>query len=163
MNACLLQIFCRLLTFSTPHWTFFCFILDFMNAQRTENVTPAIPGSLPGFSVYGGGGCVSNPCLNQGSCVSNGGSRFRCYCRRNYTGRFCESMYIWKNANKFTLDTGLMHTPLLPLVSNTQPGNGLAPVRQQAIIWTNGGIVYWHIYASLGLNELIGNARPCAL
>ena len=24
----------------------------------------------------------------------------------------------------------------------------------QAIIWTNDGIVYWCIYASLGLNEL---------
>ena len=25
----------------------------------------------------------------------------------------------------------------------------------QIIIWTNGGLVYWYIYASLGLNELI--------
>ena len=33
--------------------------------------------------------------------------------------------------------------------------NGLAPSRRQAIIWTNGGIVYWRIYASLGLNELM--------
>ena len=32
--------------------------------------------------------------------------------------------------------------------------NGLAPGRRQAIIWTNGGSVYWHIYAPLGLNEL---------
>ena len=32
--------------------------------------------------------------------------------------------------------------------------NGLAPSRWQAIIWTNDGIVYWRIYASLGLNEL---------
>ena len=28
------------------------------------------------------------------------------------------------------------------------------PTRRQAIIWTNDGIVYWRIYASLGLNEL---------
>ena len=28
------------------------------------------------------------------------------------------------------------------------------PSRWQAIIWTNDGIVYWHIYALLGLNEL---------
>ena len=33
-------------------------------------------------------------------------------------------------------------------------GNGLAPVRQQIIIWTIDGMVYWRIYASLGLNEL---------
>ena len=32
--------------------------------------------------------------------------------------------------------------------------NGLAPNRQQTIIWTNDGIVYWGTYASLGLNEL---------
>ena len=32
--------------------------------------------------------------------------------------------------------------------------NGLAPIIRQAIIWTNDGIVYWRIYASLGLNEL---------
>ena len=32
--------------------------------------------------------------------------------------------------------------------------NGLAPARRQAIIWTNGGIIHWRIYPSLGLNEL---------
>ena len=32
--------------------------------------------------------------------------------------------------------------------------NGLVPSRWHAIIWTNDGIVYWRIYASLGLNEL---------
>ena len=32
--------------------------------------------------------------------------------------------------------------------------NALAPNRQQAIIWSNDGLVYWCIYASLGLNEL---------
>ena len=32
--------------------------------------------------------------------------------------------------------------------------NGLTRNRWQAIIWTNGGLVYWRIYASLGLNEL---------
>ena len=35
--------------------------------------------------------------------------------------------------------------------------NGLAPNRRQAIIWTNGGLVYWRIYASLVLNVLITN------
>ena len=32
--------------------------------------------------------------------------------------------------------------------------NGLAPNRWQAIIWINGYLVYWRIYASLSLNEL---------
>ena len=35
--------------------------------------------------------------------------------------------------------------------------NGLALDWWQAIIWTNDGLVYSHIYASLGLNELISN------
>ena len=33
--------------------------------------------------------------------------------------------------------------------------NGLALARLQAIIWTNLGMSYWRIYASLGLNELM--------
>ena len=33
--------------------------------------------------------------------------------------------------------------------------NGLAQNRQQAIIWTNDGLVCWCIYALLGLNELM--------
>ena len=32
--------------------------------------------------------------------------------------------------------------------------NGLASKRRQAIIWTNVGMLYWCIYASLGLSEL---------
>ena len=32
--------------------------------------------------------------------------------------------------------------------------DGLAPIRGQAIIWTNGDLVYWRIYASLCFNEL---------
>ena len=32
--------------------------------------------------------------------------------------------------------------------------NGLVPNRQQAVIWTSAGLIYWRIYASLGLNEL---------
>ena len=30
----------------------------------------------------------------------------------------------------------------------------MAPTRRKAIIWNNGGLVYWRIYASLGPNEL---------
>ena len=47
------------------------------------------------------------------------------------------------------------------LGSNWQNGstgldNGLVPNRWQAIIGTNAGMLYWHIYASFGLNELNG-------
>ena len=38
--------------------------------------------------------------------------------------------------------------------SSTGSDDGLAPVRRQAIIWTNHGLVQWRIYASLGLSEL---------
>ena len=31
--------------------------------------------------------------------------------------------------------------------------NGLAPNRQQVIIWTNADSIHWHIYASLGGDE----------
>ena len=34
------------------------------------------------------------------------------------------------------------------------PDNGLTPVRRQAIMWTNDGLVYWFIYVSLGLGGL---------
>ena len=33
--------------------------------------------------------------------------------------------------------------------------NGLKPVWHQAIIWTNDGLIYWCIYVSLSLNELM--------
>ena len=34
---------------------------------------------------------------------------------------------------------------------------GLVPNKHQAIIWTNVGLIYWHIYASFGLNNSINN------
>ena len=37
---------------------------------------------------------------------------------------------------------------------STGPGNGLAPNRQQAIIWTNAERVLWHHKASKGHNDL---------
>ena len=37
---------------------------------------------------------------------------------------------------------------------NNIPDNGFATNRRQAIIWTNDGVIFWGINASLGLNEL---------
>ena len=42
---------------------------------------------------------------------------------------------------------------LINKYSSIGSDNGLEPNRPQAIIWTNDGLVYWGIYASLGLNE----------
>ena len=39
---------------------------------------------------------------------------------------------------------------------------GLAPTRRKAIIWTNDGLVYWHIYAPLGLKVIIPGQRNVA-
>ena len=33
-------------------------------------------------------------------------------------------------------------------------GYGSAPTRQQATTWTDEGLIYWHIYASLDLEEI---------
>ena len=37
---------------------------------------------------------------------------------------------------------------------STGSDNGLAPSRQQAIIWINADPIHWHIYAALGGDEL---------
>ena len=47
----------------------------------------------------------------------------------------------------------LTYVPYGP-IDNIGTDSRLSPKRWQAIIWTNDGIVYWRIYASLGLNEL---------
>ena len=39
--------------------------------------------------------------------------------------------------------------------------NGLASNRQQAIIWTNGGLVHWSIYASLSQIEFFIERTAC--
>ena len=40
-------------------------------------------------------------------------------------------------------------------------GNGLAPIRRQAIMWTNADPVYWCIYAALEGDKLIQLIGPC--
>ena len=37
--------------------------------------------------------------------------------------------------------------------------DGLAPIKRQAIIWTNADPTYWRIYAALGVNELMSKQR----
>ena len=56
----------------------------------------------------------------------------------------CEICYI---LIKFSLQF-VPHDPI-----NIVSDNGSAPKRQQAIIWSNGGMFYWRIYASF-LNDL---------
>ena len=52
--------------------------------------------------------------------------------------KITEICFVWSSQQYFSIDSD----------------NGLVSIKQQAIIWTNDGIVYWRIYASLDLNEL---------
>ena len=51
---------------------------------------------------------------------------------------FIEMCSLWSNWQNVTISSD----------------NGLVLNRRQAIIWTNEDLVYWRIYASLGLSEL---------
>ena len=59
--------------------------------------------------------------------------------------------FKWKYMNfQLSFDWSLFLNIQLTICSD----NGLAPIRRQAIIWSNDGLVYWCICASLGLNKL---------
>ena len=45
----------------------------------------------------------------------------------------------------------------LTTIDSIGSGNGLAPNSWQAIIWSNADLVHWHIYATLGGDELKHN------
>ena len=67
------------------------------------------------------------------------------------------SQMIFSNTFSWNFNSNL--TEICSLGSNQQQSsigsdNGLALIRQQAIIWANDGLAYWCIYRSLGLNEL---------
>ena len=71
---------------------------------------------------------------------------------------FCITGTLWGEpmATNYSELTSLQ---LLNLQINQQTlvwilDNGLSLNSRQAIIWANGGIVHWHMDASLGLSEL---------
>ena len=65
--------------------------------------------------------------------------------------------YIFLNENvRFSIEFSLnivLCSPIYNQWVSIGLDSGLAPKRWQAIIWTNYGLFYWRIYASLGLNE----------
>ena len=56
---------------------------------------------------------------------------------------------FWKRWIHSLFSTITLYNMMLVLV------NGLVPNRRQVIIWTNDDPVQWHIYAALGVGELI--------
>ena len=74
---------------------------------------------------------------------------------RHFADDICKGIYLNENFS-------ILHknfTAICSLGSNRHNGSivsddGLAPNRRQAIIWTNVDMLYWRIYAPLGLNEL---------
>ena len=54
-----------------------------------------------------------------------------------------------------SIEISLKFVPKRPINNIPALVNGLDPVRRQAIIWNNDGLVCWRIYASLCLNALI--------
>ena len=62
---------------------------------------------------------------------------------------FQTQLLKWKSMNLIEISLKLLLS-----VQLTKSDNQFVPNRRQVIIWTNGGLVYWCIYASLGLNKL---------
>ena len=59
-----------------------------------------------------------------------------------------------------SMDPSQPHKYAMARSSSTDSDNGLVSIRWQAIIWTNDGLVYGHIYASMGFNLLSANSSP---
>ena len=65
--------------------------------------------------------------------------------------KYLNTLRPWQNGCHFTDDI----SECIYLNKNECSDNGLAPIRRQSIFWIKDGLVYWCIYASLSLNELI--------
>ena len=90
-------------------------------------------------------------------------------CGRSKLPPFCSRHFHITFVHEVVLFLFIFHWNLLPWAhlyfteicshgTNWQYGsfgsdNGLAPIRRQAIIWTNDGLVYWRIYTSPSLDE----------
>ena len=77
-------------------------------------------------------------------------------CRRHIQMHFREWQLPYFRSNITEIWSQRPHWQYASIAS----GNGLAPNRLQAIIWTNEILVYWHIYTSLCLDELNVTKKP---
>ena len=77
------------------------------------------------------------------------------FCKRHFQMHIFQFFYF---SMKIVIFWYKFRWNLFPRISITTSQhwfrNGLVPKRWQAIIWSNDGIVYWRIYASLSHNEL---------
>ena len=75
--------------------------------------------------------------------------------------RWVNTLRLRQNSSHFSdiikvISNSLRFFPKCP--DNNSPAlvqiNDFVPNKQQAFMWTNGGLFYWYIYASLGLDDL---------
>ena len=61
--------------------------------------------------------------------------------------------FSWMKMCKFRLRFHWISFPRVFFTISIGSKNGLSPTRRRAIIWTNDGLDWWRLYASLGLND----------
>ena len=78
---------------------------------------------------------------------------------------FCRHFHMHFLEWKFCIsnEISLKYVPWSLINNEPSFKNGLLLNRRQAIIWTNDGLDYWRMYASLSLNELTGHVTPAAI
>ena len=69
---------------------------------------------------------------------------------------FLDYFLLWKLLYFYSNSTQIYSQRFYQQYASIGSGNGLMSKRWQAIVWTNAGLVYWCVYAPLGLNELNG-------
>ena len=96
---------------------------------------------------------LSNVYLQLNELTKWGWDKFT-FCGRHFANTISKCIFLYQ---KFWIQSKLFHWGFFfrfQLTLNLGSDNGLAPNRRQAIIWTNGDLVCWRIYVSIGLDAL---------
>ena len=104
------------------------------------------------FFFLGGGGRGGILCCNSAQLTHLRMNKMVAISQTTFQMYFHElkALYLMIISQKF-VPKGSIHNKSVVIGSD----NGLAPNRQQAIIWTNVGPVHWRMYGALGGDELI--------
>ena len=77
------------------------------------------------------------------------------FCRRHFQMHFFwMKIFVFSFKFNWSLFAINRKPALVDVYDLSSNYHGSLPNKRQAIIWTNGGLVYWRIYASLDFNEL---------